>query len=90
MACAYVSVHMYTKTDCFTYVLLDYRRDVRQTLAEIVAGQLTAAQLPTITVVDTGQCDVNGRREVVSLNNRRLWVVKQCKGLGLIRCDRTL
>ena len=44
---------------------------MRQTLHDIEAGLLTVEQLPTITVVDIGQgCQADGRREVVSLNNR--------------------
>ena len=46
-------------------------RSVRQTLRDIEAGSLAVEQLPTITVVDTGQgCAADGRREMVSLNNR--------------------
>jgi 5-methylcytosine-specific restriction endonuclease McrA len=53
-------------------------RPVEQTLEDIKSGRLTAADLPITTVI---------RRDdetYFSLNNRRLWVIKQCRSLGLL------
>ena len=60
-------------------------RSVKETFADIRRGVLKVSSLPSITVLDTGQRRENGRHEVISLNNRRLWVLKQCKAAGIIR-----
>lgn len=48
------------------------------TLAALVSGELSMSALPLITVVTKGG-------ELYSLNNRRLWVLKQLKDKGLIQ-----
>ena len=49
-------------------------RSVKSTLDEIRHGNITAAELPQITLMKLEQGS-----GYVSLNNRRLWVLKQCK-----------
>ena len=52
-------------------------RKVEETLDEIINGKLKPADLPFITVMYDGSV-------YYSLNNRRLWVLKQCKERGLV------
>ena len=62
-------------------------RGVLDTLEDIKQGKLAASDLPKITVVDLGDTmdeDGNPTRLLVSLNNRRLFVLKQCRDLGLL------
>jgi len=54
-------------------------RRVEDTLAEIVEGRLKPEALPFITVIF---CRATGA--YFSLNNRRLWVLKECKKRGLL------
>jgi hypothetical protein len=54
-------------------------RPVLDTLEEIKAGELSVADLPTITVVTP-----DGGGTYVSLNNRRLYVIKEARALGLV------
>ena len=53
-------------------------RSVLHTLEEIKSGSLRVEDLPMITVVRTSDAD-----EFVSLNNRRLYVMKEARKLGL-------
>eukprot|EP00667_Euglena_gracilis_P019506 EG_transcript_20913 len=52
-------------------------RLVVDTLQELRDGKLQAADLPTITVLQEGAA-------LFSLNNRRLWLFKQCEAEGLL------
>jgi hypothetical protein len=54
-------------------------RDVHGTLQEIVDGRLKVAQLPKVLVVK--QDDTT----YFSQNNRRLWVLKQCRERGFLK-----
>ena len=49
-------------------------RNVEATLEQIKLGQVKVADIPRITIVE-----LEGEQGYVSLNNRRLWVLKQCK-----------
>ena len=60
-------------------------RSVKGTLTDLKRGVLAVDELPKITVLDTGQLREDGRHEMISLNNRRLWVLKQCKAAGILR-----
>ena len=51
---------------------------VEETLKEIISGKTKIEVLPTITVEYDGQ-------NYYSLNNRRLYVIKECKKIGLIK-----
>ena len=57
---------------------------MRQTLSDICAGALKVEELPAITVLDAGFGTAGEGRMLISLNNRRLWVIKQCKAAGLL------
>ncbi len=48
-----------------------------------MAGKLKPEDLPFITVM---RCSATGH--YFSLNNRRLWVLKQCRELGLLNVIR--
>mgnify|MGYP001489250266 CR=1 FL=1 len=54
---------------------------VKDTLADIVAGRLKVEDLPLITVM-SGSPD--GGAPYFSLNNRRLWVLKQLRERGSV------
>jgi hypothetical protein len=51
---------------------------VEETLKEIISGKTKIEDLPMITVEYDG-------KKYYSLNNRRLYVIKQCKKKGLIK-----
>lgn len=53
-------------------------KEVQETLDEIVDGKLCPTALPFITVI------TYGRDEYFSINNRRLWVLKECQQRGLL------
>ena len=57
---------------------------VRDTLAQIQRGELRAEELPVITVLPLVKADDDLEQLYVSLNNRRLWVLKQCEEQGLL------
>jgi len=59
-------------------------KPVIQTLAEIESGALFPEDLPKITVIQGDQ------DTFFSLNNRRLWVLKQCRDKGLLRNNTIL
>lgn len=54
-------------------------RDVRETLQELLEGRLKVADLPKIQLIKEGDTTY------FSQNNRRLWVLKQCREHGLLR-----
>lgn len=56
-------------------------RRVEDTLAEIKDGKLNPDELRNITVIQQ-------ETYYVSMNNRRLWVLKQCREQGLLRDDK--
>lgn len=56
-------------------------RRVEDTIQEIVDGKLKPADLPVITVLFDGDA-------YFSLNNRRLFVLKECKLKGLLATVR--
>eukprot|EP01001_Neometanema_parovale_P010933 NODE_7175_length_786_cov_89.306184_g6936_i0.p1 GENE.NODE_7175_length_786_cov_89.306184_g6936_i0~~NODE_7175_length_786_cov_89.306184_g6936_i0.p1 ORF type:complete len:192 (+),score=15.30 NODE_7175_length_786_cov_89.306184_g6936_i0:117-692(+) len=60
-------------------------RAVTQTLDDIQNGTLRVEDLPKITVITTGKDE-----HFYSLNNRRLWLFKQCRTLGLLPNNRVL
>lgn len=51
---------------------------VEDTLKEIISGKTKIDDLPMITVEYDG-------KNYYSLNNRRLYVIKQCKKIGIIK-----
>ena len=57
---------------------------MRDTLAQIQRGELRAEELPVITVLPLVKADDDLEQLYVSLNNRRLWVLKQCEEQGLL------
>ena len=58
-------------------------RSVVDTLQSIRDGKLKPENLPTIQVVSGASTD-GDERWYYSLNNRRLWVLKQCREEGLL------
>lgn len=54
-----------------------------ETLEEITSGQLKVEDLPVITVIHDGE-------RYISLNNRRLWVLKQCHEKGFLEEGKVL
>ena len=54
------------------------RKHLKDTLEEIKNGVLKIDSLPTITIIK------NDNNNFISLNNRRLWILKECKILGLL------
>jgi hypothetical protein len=50
------------------------RRKVEATLEQIKIGQVKVTDIPRITIVE-----LEAEQGYVSMNNRRLWVFKQCK-----------
>jgi len=53
-------------------------KPLKNTLKEIKDGVLKIGSLPTITIIK------NNNDAYISLNNRRLWILKECKILGLL------
>ena len=53
-------------------------KTLSQTLKEIEDGVLKIDSLPTITIIK------NDNGNFISLNNRRLWILKECKKQGLL------
>lgn len=58
-------------------------RSLDETLQSIQDGTLQPSQLPPIQVI-IGQPSDSGDPCFVSLNNRRLWILKQCRQMGLL------
>jgi hypothetical protein len=54
-------------------------KNVQETLDEIVEGKLCPTALPFITVISYGS-----GAPYFSINNRRLWVLKECQQRGLL------
>eukprot|EP00903_Cladosiphon_okamuranus_P013197 g12309.t1 len=59
-------------------------RTIEQTLCEIRDGKTRAADLPMITVLFGPLDPSDGQRWFFSLNNRRLFVFKECREEGLL------
>ena len=49
------------------------KKSVEDTFTEIQNGMLKVTDLPIITIIK------NDKGDIISLNNRRLWVLKKCK-----------
>ncbi|KAL7428371.1 hypothetical protein ACHAXH_001603, partial [Discostella pseudostelligera] len=64
-------------------------RSVLETLEQIRQGKLEPGDLPPIQVIiGTDDTDDGGEPWYFSLNNRRLWVLKQCHREGLLDNER--
>ena len=64
-------------------------RSVLETLEQIRQGKLEPGDLPPIQVIiGTDDTDDGGKPWYFSLNNRRLWVLKQCHREGLLDNER--
>jgi len=51
---------------------------LESTLSDIESGRVAVGELPMITVIQQGEF-------MFSMNNRRLWVFKQCRRRGLLK-----
>mmetsp|Transcript_7329 Transcript_7329/g.14559 ORF Transcript_7329/g.14559 Transcript_7329/m.14559 type:complete len:188 (+) Transcript_7329:3-566(+) len=57
-------------------------RSVRGTMDALSSGAISPSELPQISVMEV---DLPGEgKQWISLNNRRLWVLKECRELNLI------
>ena len=54
------------------------KKNVEDTFKEIKSGVLKVEDLPTITIIK------NDKDDIISLNNRRLWIFKKCKEEGFL------
>ena len=54
------------------------KKNVEDTFKEIKNGILKVEDLPTITIIK------NDNDDIISLNNRRLWILKKCKEDGFL------
>jgi hypothetical protein len=59
-------------------------RSVEQTLDDIRIGKISPNDLPTIQVIVGTDTSLDGKPWYFSLNNRRLWVLKECQKEGLL------
>lgn len=59
-------------------------RSVQQTLDDIRTGKISPNDLPPIQVIVSTDTSSEGQPWYFSLNNRRLWVFKECQKEGLL------
>ena len=56
----------------------------QDTLAALLSGELKASDLPMIACVEWVDAKAGGERRLASLNNRRLWVLKEAERAGVV------
>jgi len=54
------------------------KKSVEDTFTEIQNGILKVTDLPIITIIK------NDKGDIISLNNRRLWIIKKCSEMGYL------